>query len=60
MGLSCREVVGEVLPIASHWMGLDEVPEDRRDDFISVRQQSPCRGSGERRKLFEAAVGPIA
>ena len=48
-----------VLSISSDWLGLDEVPEDRREDFVEVRRKPPCRGSRERRKLFEAAVGPI-
>lgn len=59
MGLASKKVVGEVLPISSDWMGLDEVPEDRKEDYVSVREKPPCRGSRERRRLFEEAVGPI-
>ena len=59
MAAGSKRVVGHVLPIASDWMGLDEVPEDRREEFVEVRRKPPCRGAEERRKLFEAAVGPI-
>ena len=59
MGLSSRRVVGHTLPIASDWMGWDEVDEQRRDDYVEARSVQPTRGSMERRKVFEGAFGPI-
>jgi hypothetical protein len=59
MARSSRRVVGRVLPTAHDWLGLDEVPEDRRDDYADIRRIEPSRGSRERRAMFEAAIGPI-
>ncbi|SHM55911.1 hypothetical protein SAMN05444398_1228 [Roseovarius pacificus] len=60
MGLASRRVVGSVLPMASDWMGWDELPEERRDSYVEVRRIEPTRGARERRALFEEAFGPIA
>lgn len=59
MELSSRGVVGQALPIASDWVGWDELDEDRRDDYVDVRFVEPTRGSRERRRAFEGVFGPI-
>lgn len=56
MAAASKRVVGRVLPIASDWMGWDEVPEDRRDDFAEVRYIEPTMGSRTRRAIFDAAM----
>lgn len=56
MASASKAVVGQALPIAGDWMGWDEVPEDRRDDFEEVRYVEPTRGSRERQAMFEQAV----
>ncbi|MHA7829053.1 MAG: hypothetical protein ACX93P_16010 [Roseovarius sp.] len=59
MARSSRRVVGRVLPTAHEWLGLDEVPEDRREDYAEIRRIEPTRGSRERRAAFEDAFGPV-
>lgn len=45
MAKSSKRIVGRVLPIASDWMGWDEVPEEKREDFVDIRRIEPTRGS---------------
>lgn len=59
MARSSRRVVRQTLPTAHAWLGLDEVPEDRREDYAEIRRIEPTRGSRERRAAFEAAFGPV-
>jgi len=56
MARESERVVGHPLPIANDWMGWDEVPEERREDYAEMRRLETKRGSLERRALFEAAV----
>ena len=46
----------EGLPIASDWVGMDEVDEERRDDYAEARRIEQTRGSRERQAMFEAAI----
>ncbi|MEQ8870653.1 MAG: hypothetical protein RIC92_18130, partial [Roseovarius sp.] len=59
MKKASTHVAGRPLPTSADWMGLDEVPEDRRDEYADVRRIEPTRGSIERRTMFEDVVGPI-
>ncbi len=56
MARASHRVVGRALPTSHEWLGLDEVPEDRRADYEEIRRLEPTRGSTERRMLFEAAM----
>jgi len=48
----CREVLGAEVPLTNTYMGLDEQPDDVKQDYIDFRSLPRTPGYLERKKWF--------
>jgi hypothetical protein len=52
MRTAARTVVGSEIHLSNNYLGLDEVPEERKDDYRDVRFLNRSGGYLGRKKLF--------